>query len=199
MQDKFETVEQLRSAMVAGGQMPVEWTQKMVHKVPNIPTVKDRKRYLIEKSKDKVVLDIGCTGHISKAIRAVAKKYYGVDKSNGGDWAVVDIDHRPDMMPKYEDVEIVVLSEVLEHLANPGYFLLALKEMYAGKTIYITVPNAGAYVVKDDCEIVNKDHVCWYSYTTLHNLLTRYGFEVRESRWYNGQPYKAEGLIMVVT
>jgi len=194
-----KSIADLRDSIVAGGNMPAAYADKMIHRVPDLPVVKDRAAYLLEKSKDKIVLDIGCTGEISKAIRKAAKGYYGIDSANGGDWAVVDIDHRPDQMPKHEDVEIVILSEVLEHLANPGYFLMALKEMYAGKTVYITVPNAGAYQVKDDCEIVNKDHVSWYSYTTLKTLLTRYQYEIKEARWYNGVPHKAEGIIMVVT
>jgi hypothetical protein len=169
----------------------------MYQPIPDLPTVKDRKRYLIEKSRDKIVLDIGCTGDISKAIKLVAKKYYGIDKVATDDVVAVELDHRPDLMPKYEDVEVIICSEVLEHLSNPGYFLLALKENYPGKTIYLTVPNAGAYLVRDDCEVVNSEHVCWYSYATLKSLLTRYEFNIIESRWYNGPEYKAEGIIMV--
>ena len=197
---QFKTVSELRDSIVSAGHMDREWLAKMLHKVPELPVVKDRSKYLVEKSKGKVVLDIGCTGPISKAIRLAAKAYYGVDQVAADGVVAVDIDHRPDQMPVYGDVEIVVLSEVLEHLANPGYFLMALKQLYAGKDVYITVPNAGAYAVREDCEVVNKDHVSWYSYTTLKTLLTRYGFEIKEARWYGaGQPYRSEGLIMVVT
>jgi hypothetical protein len=198
MQAKVESISELRDLIYGKKGLPREYVDKMLHAVPEIPIVKDRKAYLIEKSKDKIVLDIGCTGPISKEIRTVAKQYYGVDNSPG-DWEVCDIDHRPDQLPKHEDVEVIILSEVLEHLANPGYFLLALKEIYPGRTIYLTVPNAGAYKVIDDAECVHKDHVCWYSYTTLKTLLTRYGFEIKEARWYgNGPRYHAEGIIAVI-
>lgn len=195
----FKTVTELRNAIVSTGHMDPEWAAKMLHPIPKLPTVPDRAAYLIEKAKGKIVLDIGCTGPISKAIRGVAKGYYGVDQVAADGVVAVDIDHRPDQIPVYPDVETVILSEVLEHLANPGYFLMALKQHYNGREVYITVPNAGSYAMREDCEMVNRDHVCWYSYTTLKTLLTRYGYEVKEARWYNGAPYKAEGIIMVVT
>lgn len=193
----FKSVADLRTSIVSTGNLDPAWVKKMVHPVPAVPVVKDRGAWLVEQARGKTVLDIGCTGPISKGIRAVAKKYYGVDKVAAEDVVAVDIDHRPDQIPRYEDVEIVICSEVIEHLGNPGYFLLALREHYRGKTVVVTVPNVGAYMVREDCEIVNDEHVCWYSFTTLKTLLTRYGFEIQSSRWYNGQPHKAEGIIMV--
>lgn len=192
---KFASVSALRDAIT--GKASPEYVDKMHHAIPELPTVKDRAAYLVEKGRDKVVLDIGCTGPISARIRLAAKGYYGFDKAAADGIEAVELDHRPDLMPVHEDVEVVICSEFLEHLSNPGYFLLALKERYPGRTVYFTVPNAGAYYVKDNCEIVNGDHVCWYSYQTLKTLLTRYGYEISEARWYNGPPYKAEGIIMV--
>lgn len=193
----YKTVAELRNSIVSplGG----EWSRRMLHKVPEMPVIKDRASHLVMNAKGRVVLDIGCSGVISKQIRLAAKKYYGVDKVASDGVVGVDLDHRPDQIPKYEDVEVVICSEVLEHLSNPGYFLAALKTLYKGKEIVITVPHASAYAVKDDCEVVNNDHVCWYSYTTLKTLVSRYGFVIRESAWYHGKPHKAEGLIMVLT
>ena len=198
MQGKVASISALRDSIVSAGNLPPEYVDKMIHRIPDIPVVKDRAAYLVEKSKEKIVLDIGCTGDISKLIRKSAKKYYGIDKEDGDCIVGCDIDHRPDLMPVFDDVEIIICSEVLEHLANPGYFLLALKDKYPGRIVYITVPNAGAYTVRDSHEIVNREHVCWYSWQTLKTLVTRYGYEIQESRWYNGQPFKAEGIIMVV-
>jgi len=195
MNSKFTSVADLRNAITS--KIDPVYAAKMLQPIPDMPTVKDRKRYLVEKSRDKIVLDIGCTGPISKLIKQFAKKYYGIDKTSAENIEAVELDHRPDLMPKYEDVEVIICAETLEHLSNPGYFLLALKDKYPGKTIYITVPNAGSYQVTDDCEVINKEHVCWYSYSTIKSLLTRYDFNIIESRWYNGPEYKAEGLIMV--
>jgi 2-polyprenyl-3-methyl-5-hydroxy-6-metoxy-1,4-benzoquinol methylase len=190
------TVSELRDSIVSAGSLPPEYVAAMLHKVPVMQQVKNRAAFLVERTKGLVVLDIGCTGPISQQIKAGAKKYYGVDQKPG-DWTVCDIDHGPHEMPKFEDVEIVVASEVLEHLANPGFFLFALKGLYSCP-VYITVPNAGAFQMRDDREMVNKDHVAWYSYTTLATLLKRYGYTILEGAWYHGPPYKAEGLILKV-
>lgn len=192
----FKSVTELRDSITSS--VNAEWAAKMLHKVPELPIIKDRASHLVLNAKDKVVLDIGCTGDISRRIKAVAKKYYGVDKIESEDIVAVDLDHRPDHIPVYDDVDIIICSEILEHLANPGYFLMALKQLYSDKLICITVPNAGGFTVKEDCEVVNKDHVAWYSYTTLTTLLTRYGFTIQAASWYNGVPYRAEGLIFIV-
>ena len=194
----FKSIDDLRRSIEAPGHANPDYAKKMIHQVPELPTVKDRAAYLIAKAKDRVVLDIGCTGPISLAIRKAAKGYYGIDKVAADGIEAVELDHRPDLMPVHEDVDLVIASEVLEHLSNPGYFLLALQKLYCGVETYITVPNAGAYSVKDGCELVNAEHVCWYSYQTLKALLTRYEFKIEESRWFNGPPFKAEGIIMRV-
>lgn len=192
---KFDSVSALRDAITS--KVDPAYVAHMYQPIPDLPTIKDRAAYLIEKAKGKVVLDIGCTGPISARVRMSASKYYGIDKVDGDCIVGVDLNHRPDLMPVFDDVEVVICSEILEHLSNPGYFLMALKEKYPKRLVYITVPNAGAYVVKDKCELVNAEHVCWYSYATLKQLLTRYDFEIKEARWGHGEPYTAAGVIMV--
>ena len=198
MLQAFESITALRDHPGSGGRHGPEYAAKMLHAVPDLPTVPDRARYLVEKAKGKVVLDIGCGGPISAAIRQAAKTYYGIDRVAGPDRVVMDVDHAPHEMPVYADVELIIASELLEHLGNPGYFLGMLREKYPTVPLYITVPQAGAYQVQNDCEIVNREHVAWYSYTTLKTLLGRYGYAIREARWYNGEPHKAEGLIVLV-
>lgn len=172
------------------------WAKKMLHVVPEWPTVKDRAAYLVERVKDRTVLDVGCTGVISTRLRSAARAYHGVDKVDGGDWFVADLDLDPTRLPAWHDVDLVVVSEFLEHLANPGFFLAALARAYAGVEMIVTVPNAGAYMTRQGCEVVNADHVAWYSYTTLTTLLRRYGYIVESCCWYNGPPHRAEGLIV---
>ena len=172
------------------------YKDKMLHTVPEWPIVKERAVYLAEKAKGKVVLDIGCTGPLSAGIKQSAVTYHGVDKEPGN-WAVLDLDTNPELLPIFPDVDLVICSEVLEHLSNPGNFLASLGKKYLNIDTYFTVPNAGAYTVYEGCEMVNKDHVAWYSYTTLCTLLNRHNYELVKCRWYNGQPHKAEGLIML--
>ena len=192
----FKSVAELRESIIGGN---AEWNTKMLHKVPEMKVIKDRASHLALNAKDRVVLDIGCAGAISKQIKLASKKYYGVDKVAAEGVVTVDLDHRPDQIPVYEDVDVVIASEILEHLANPGFFLAALRTLYNGREIVVTVPIACAYAVKDGCEVVNGDHVCWYSYTTLKTLVTRYGYTIKDAAWYHGKPHKAEGIIMVLT
>ena len=187
------SISELRTLVKS--KFPPEYVKKMLHKVPDIPVVENRASFLSTMAKDEVVLDIGCTGMLSQGIKRVAKKYYGVDRQ-AGEWAVVDLDQSPDSLPYYEDVTLVICSEVLEHLSNPGRFLKVLANKYANIPVCFTVPNAGAYNVRDGCEMVNIDHVSWYSYTTLKTLLGRCGFSVNDAAWYNGKPHRAEGIIM---
>ena len=194
----YSTIADLRAHLAGQGQHGSAYAEKMFHPVPDLPTVSDRARYLVEKAKGKIVLDIGCTGVIATRIQAVAVRYYGIDRAEGGDWAKVDVDRLPGEMPTFPDVNLIMVSELLEHLANPGSFLEALRAKYPQVPVYVTVPHAGGYSVKGACEVVNREHVAWYSYTTLKTLLGRYGYEIVEARWYNGQPHKAEGLIMLV-
>lgn len=195
MNATFDNVAALRDSIVS--RQNGEYVKKMHHQIPDLPTVKDRAAYLLHKAKGKVVLDIGCTGKISAAIREVSKQYYGIDKEDGDSITGVDLNHLPHQMPVHGDVELVICSEVLEHLSNPGLFLIALKSKYKEQPKIFTVPNAGAYRVVEGHEIVNGEHVCWYSYQTLKCLFERYDYRIEAARWYNGEPYKAEGLIMV--
>jgi len=193
----YATISDVRAALGRQGTAPPEWAAKMLHVVPDLPIVADRKAYLVEKARGKVVLDIGCTGPISAAIRAAAATYYGVDTVAGTGVTVCDLDVAPQTMPRHADVEMVIASELLEHLANPGRFLDALHEAYLGIPVYLTVPHAGAYQVKNGThEVVNREHVAWYSYTTLATLLRRSGYRMDLARWYHGQPHTAEGLIV---
>jgi hypothetical protein len=53
----------------------------------------------------------------------------------------------------------------------------------------------GQYYIERNIEHVNGEHVAWYSWYTLTNLVKRHGFTVDEWYWYKGDPGTAEGLI----
>lgn len=193
---KVATVEELRQQILAPAGRSPEWVKKMLQPVADWPTVNNRHAYLVEKTRGQHVLDLGCTGLISAQIKTTAASYHGIDAS-AGDWIVHDLDG-PDPHPViFPDVTLIVMSELLEHLSNPGRCLDAVKAAYPGRKVYVTVPQAGAYTVIDSCESVNGQHVAYYSMTTLTTLLTRHGFTIEEMRWYHGEPHKAEGIIAV--
>ena len=195
----YATLSDVRARIMTPGPTgaTAEWTRRMLHFVPDLPVVADRARYLAEKAAGEVVLDLGCAGPISEGIRLAARGYYGVDRVAGPNvTAVLDLDATPDALPVYPDVTLLVAAELLEHLANPGRFLLALRAAYPGLPMWVSVPNAGVYRMHNGThEEVNAEHVAWYSYTTLSTLLRRTGYTLDVVRWYNGQPHTAEGLV----
>ncbi|MDH7596427.1 MAG: methyltransferase domain-containing protein [Methanothrix sp.] len=90
-----------------------------------------------------------------------------------------------------EVFDVIVASEVLEHLVNPGLFLTAVKNaMVPGRTeLIVTVPNAfrvsTLIQLLRGIEYVHPDHNYWFSYATLTGLLKKTGFEIREVYVYS--------------
>jgi 2-polyprenyl-3-methyl-5-hydroxy-6-metoxy-1,4-benzoquinol methylase len=196
----YASIDDLRSHLRETSK-PVspEYAAKMLHAVPDAEVV-DRAKFILERCKGQVVLDVGASGPMHEAIVNVAAKVYGIDRQDGDGVVGIDLDDYHAALPVFSDVTRIVCGEVLEHLSNPGWFLKRLREAYRCETI-ITVPNAfaeaGRGQLKRGTEVVNIDHVSWLSYTTLRTLLQRHGYEIKNFWWYNGQPYTAEGLIVV--
>jgi len=193
------TIAELRDNL---GGPSAEYVAKQMHRLPDFPVV-DRERFILERVKGKVVLDIGASGKMHEAIRDVAKKCYGIDREDGCDVIGVDLDSLSDTfgMPWFGDVNVVVCGEVIEHLANPGNFLEHLRYAYKCPVIF-TVPNAASHILQSTLrrgvECVNNDHVAWYSWKTLSVLLGRYGYQPQQWAWYGpGQPGFNEGIICV--
>ena len=202
MTPQFPTLDALTTELNEMGEHTAEYWDKQVHKVPKSKTL-DRTDYLKGRCKDKVVLHIGCTGALDQALCAISKRCYGIDQApmERKDYTAVDLDSVMfnGGLPDIEGIEVVICGEVLEHLSNPGYFLLALRKYNA--PVVFTVPNAFTtsgqeWLIKRGRENVNKDHVCYYSYTTIKELLRRAGWAVTKHYWYGGKPYVSEGLIV---
>lgn len=202
----YASLDALQAELVEMGNHTPEYWEKQVHVVAPSKTV-DRTDFLVKLCTGKTILHIGCTGPLDTALRKVATKCYGIDnaKLDRPDFIQFNCDQSHDRtFPTFAGVEIAVCGELLEHLSNPGYFLQDLRATYARTPIAITVPNAfnaaGAeWLLKRGRENVHKDHVCYYSVTTLSTLLTRAGYRPTKHYWYGGKPYVSEGLIMLAT
>lgn len=170
---------------------------KMEHPIPDVPVV-DRARYILQKVKDKVILDIGASGPLHEAIVKLARKCYSLNKVPPADY-ILDIDSTSSL-PAPNDLELVVAGETIEHIDNAGHFLEMLNRYEC--PIIITTPNAFSAAaqiwLKRGIEQVNSDHKCWYSWYTLTNLVHKYKFNIIEWFWYNGKPLTAEGIIFLL-
>lgn len=178
---------------------------KMNHILPNWPVV-DRETWILKHCKDKNVLDLGgASGALHDKIKAIAKSAVVIDKDvkTAEDYIYFDLDTcGKRQMPSVDGIDLIVAGEILEHLANPGYFLDQLTFLYLKSRLLVTVPNAFSAVgfasLAKGYEQVNRDHVAYYSYWTLTRLMERYGYRVVEAGWYNGKPATAEGIVMLV-
>jgi hypothetical protein len=183
--------------------LPDEYVAKMLHAVPETKSI-DRVAFLKAQCTDKVVLHVGCGGPLHGMLKPLTKKLYGVDvvpMPEVENLTILDLDSPA--LQHYsvpEDVEVILLAEVLEHLTNPGLLLKHLRPHPALKII--TVPNAfsasGFKSLQRGTETVNREHVAYYSWHTLTVLVERYGYTVDEWWWYNGPAKFAEGIIFVV-
>lgn len=83
-----------------------------------------------------------------------------------------------------ESCEVVICSEVLEHIAEDG---VAVREMYRilkpGGHLVLTVPIHPQYYSFDDVYV---SHVCRYKFSTLIKLLRKNGFQIREIKKVTG-------------
>ena len=81
--------------------------------------------------------------------------------------------------------DIIAAVGVIEHLSNPGLFLEGIKRFFAPSSeMIIETPNAFSahrfLLALTGFEYVHRDHVCYYSYITLRNLLSRHGYIIKE-------------------
>lgn len=194
-----KTIDDVYDHLHEMGQHDSAYWDKQMHKVPDAK-VMDRGEYIIGFCKDKIVLDIGASGVLHEALKQCTTKLYGIDKEGtpSDAFRVVDLDSDSlgDSQLDFDGVEVVLCAETLEHLSNPGRFLAVLRKTYPDIPLLITVPNAGGCKIRNKYENVNRDHVAWYSYTTLKELLRRHKYKIEQFYWYNGKPYTAEGLIV---
>jgi hypothetical protein len=86
--------------------------------------------------------------------------------------------------------DLVIAGEVIEHVERPGLLLDAMHGLVGlDGELAVTTPNAASMLnplaAAGRFELVNPDHVCFYSWYTLSNLMERHGWVVRDFRPYH--------------
>lgn len=89
--------------------------------------------------------------------------------------------------------DVIVLGEVIEHLADPGAALRSLTTLLAdGGEVVVTVPNAfnlsTVARLAARVENVHPEHVAYYSASTLTRLLELSGLELVDLGFYRTRP-----------
>ena len=176
-------------------------------------TVIGRIDFILDRCKGKKVLHLGCVDEglteermksgifLHFKLKNITTEVWGVDISeegirllqeHGTDNLIVgnieQIDEIEEL--KRHNFDIILLTEVLEHLNNPGLFLQKVKKLFASNTIMIiTVPNGlrltGLIHQIKGYEFVHPDHNYWFSYKTLETLMRKNGYHIEELLVYS--------------
>jgi hypothetical protein len=181
-----------------------------VHRVPDARLV-DRSNFVTGFTAGKSVVDLGFVDQsrmVSKralgtwlhaSVAQAARSAVGIDSDPEGvqfarelgfDAYVADCEDREALAElALQPAEVVIAGEIIEHLDQPGRFLEAVKVLVDEEgALLITTPNACSMTNflsgLMHRELVNPDHVGWYSWHTLRTLLGRHGWVLREVRYY---------------
>lgn len=95
-----------------------------------------------------------------------------------------------------QPAEVVLASELIEHVDAPGRMLDAVHRLLApGGELVVTTPNAhsllNGLLVLGNRELAHPDHIATYSWYTLTNLLRRHDWAVRRFVTYETMPFTA--------
>jgi len=163
-----------------------------------------REDYLVGLCQGKKVLHVGCTDSpftrqkfgmgllLHEKLRAVSSRLVGIDLDGDAiawltaqgisDLYVADATDMDGFLERIGfQPDVVLAGEVIEHLSNPGLFLAGIrKAIPRDAQLIVTVPSAFAYFSILQMilgrEKVHPDHVAYYSFGTLRELLNRHGF-----------------------
>lgn len=190
----------------------MNWEKNKYDTCFNLPRTEVKSRIsLFEKHlKGKTVLHLGCADWpdteekmenetlLHYDLMRIAKEVYGIDNSIKGIKAMNGIENVfvGDIYNLHKDKNIIekrfdalVVSEVIEHLVNPGLALESI-EKYILKTnpkceVIFTVPNYHNFFFSfisglQGKELVHYDHKFYFSYRTFRGLIENYRYEVKD-------------------
>jgi len=184
--------------------------------LPKVPVIYGRVDLILERCRGKRVLHLGCvdTGLINERLKGgelmhqklavVSNELWGIDintegisflRDQGFDNLITgDICHLEQIERLRENTfDVIVASEVMEHLQNPGLFLKGVKTlMRPGVTeLILTVPNAfridTLLRLFRRIEFIHPDHYYWFSYYTLTHFLQENGLGIENVYIYSFQ------------
>jgi SAM-dependent methyltransferase len=189
---------------------PTDLPPPSVHRLPSARLV-DRVAEVLTLVRGKSVIDLGFVDEgrllskrdhgiwLHEQVVAAARGVVGIDADEAGVARARELGfaaHAADVEDErslgglgVEPAEVVLAGELLEHLDRPGAFLEAVKQLVVpGGTLVLTTPNGHALtnVLAGIAgrELVNPDHVGWFSWRTLVTLLDRHGWRLESLSYY---------------
>jgi glycosyltransferase involved in cell wall biosynthesis len=146
-----------------------------------------------------VVIDIGCgPGHLSAALRAKGCRVIGVDRCDPDDDSAFDEFFRADLnadpFPRsLQDVQVVLLLDIIEHLAVPEDFCDGLRRLAQANLdvrIVVSTGNVGFFVTRlmllvgqvnySKRGILDVTHTRLFTFSSMRRLLKEAGFVIEK-------------------
>ena len=186
--------------------------------IPKVKIVIGRTDFILEKCKRKKVLHLGCvdegltverinTGSLMHIqIMKISREVLGIDKSKEGirllqneginNIILGDVEHLDSIKELQGEIfDIILATEIIEHLNNPGLFLQSAKTLFSQNTdMILTTPNAFRFTEFGynfkGYEFVHPDHNYWFSWKTLSSLLIKNGYVINEILTYSFTDHK---------
>jgi protoporphyrinogen oxidase/SAM-dependent methyltransferase len=142
---------------------------------------------------ERVLLDIGCwTGEFLVEAREHGWRVHGVEPSS---WAAgiareagldVAVGELGDLRLAESSVDVIVMTDVLEHLDDPAGSLREIRRLLVpGGLLYLTIPDAGSRLARllgQRWWSVLPMHLQYFTRPSLTRLLRRSGFDVLDLR-----------------
>ena len=184
------------------------------------PGTSDRDAFLLDAAAGRIVTHVGFAdtgmrdvarrdGHwLHARLAAVARSLVGVDvdadgvaeaKEAGYEAHLIDCRDPADVArAAVRPAELLVVGEVIEHVDSVGAFLDGLRALATPDgTMIVTTPNAfrllNVAATLTGRELVHPDHVSWYSWYTLINVLERHSWRVVAFHPYAGASVRGTG------
>lgn len=160
-------------------------------------------KFVMEKARNRRVLYIGVgdeQGRISngaRAVKEVAQSLFGIEIDpkvvrDNPDWNIQLLDLNLPIDAKLPDVDLVIMTEVIEHLQSPIFSLRNIGRLLPGVSILGSVPNAlsfgriiSAAWSQRLYHIQDGNHVMLFNELTLRNTLTLAGLKDVRIRPYD--------------
>lgn len=185
-----------------------EFIDTMIHRVPDASIIM-RVDFIKKYCKDKKVLHLGCRGHskdpnpMHGELDKICSELWGVDiqECDIPNFVLADLDGIGWHELIWDKFDILLATEIMEHLGNPGIFLDECRQFDC--EVLLTVPNAYCHsrhsLMRKGFEYDNFQHVACYSFHTVQTLTKRYGFDIIEFHWADSpMQYYSRGLVFVL-
>lgn len=187
------------------------------HNLPrDIKILNGRHPFIVDYCAGKKVLHIGCVDSgimaqrhkagelLHQKLDSIAEELCGIDIDQDGISFLTDKGFKNLFVADITDslslerlrdksFDVIILSEVIEHLPNIGLALQALKAIaIPGHTDFIiSAPNAFSASILEallqNVETVHPDHNCYFSHVTLSNTIAKSGYEITQRYLYSFQ------------